>query len=142
MCNRCLPVPARIKWEQLQSEALLRIFRGFHRHKNPILTASYMQYILRHGKLPRQCQAYEQFLGIYYENKHFYGINICLKNRNLFTLDGLNHSQIENHSINNTYKAYAKIFNITHIKIVILKRKQSIRTNMCLPLVGAFFIQF
>ena len=67
---------------------------------------------------------------------------ICLKNKTLITTDGLNHSQNKNHSINETYKAYAKTFNIKHIRHVILKKPQSIHTNVCLPIVGAFFTHF
>ena len=91
---------ARTKWKRMHSEALLKAFKGFNHFKAPVLTASYMQYILKHRKLPKQYMAYEQFLGIYYEESHFYGLIICLRSKTLFTVDGLNKSQNPNHNIN------------------------------------------
>ena len=137
-----LPGLPRDQWPKMGSEALLKVFKAFSHLQCPLLTVSYMSFLLKHGRLPKQYTRYDKFLGILWQKHHFYAAIINLEAGHIVTFDGLNHSKIKGHNINKVYRKIAHIFKIDRIINVVLKKPQNASCNLCLPLTGTFFLHY
>ena len=140
MCSS--PDLARNQWPKIGSESLLKVFKAFSHLQCPLLTVTYMGYLLKHRRLPNQYKRYDKLLGILWERSHFYAVIINLEAKHIVTFDGLNQCKIKTHKINTVYRKLASIFEINRIINVVLKKPQSTSCNMCLPLTGTFFLHY
>ena len=126
----------------MRSEALLQVFKGFSHLQCPYLTVSYTSFLLKHERATKQYTRYDKLLGTLWERHHFYAVIINIKDGHLVTFDGLNHSKIKGHNINKVYRKIAHIFKIPRVINVVLKKAQNPSCNLCLPLVGTFFLHY
>ena len=140
MCQ--IPELPRDQWPKMRSEALLQVFKSFSHLQCPYLTVSYTSFLLKHERVPKQYIRYDRLLGTLWERHHFYAVIINKKDGHLVTFDGLNHSKCKDHNINRIYRKIAHIFKIPKVIIVVLKKAQNPSCNLCLPLVGTFFLHY
>ena len=132
----------RRQWPKLTSEALLPIFKAFSHLRCPYLTVVYTDFLLKHERVPKQFLRYDRFLSTVWIRHHFCGVIINTREKYIVTFDGLNLSQNKNNSINSTYRKFARIFQISKIFNVVLKKPQNPNYNLCLPLVATFFLHY
>ena len=140
MCE--VPEMQKGQWPRLDSESLLPIFKAFFHLRCPYLTTTYTEFLLKHGRVPKQFLGYDRFLSIIWKRHHFCGAIIDKGGKYMLTFDGLNLSEDKNNSINDTYIRFARIFKIFKMYNVVLKRPQNPKFNLCLPLVATFFLHY
>ena len=126
----------------MTSEALLPIFKSFSHLRCPYLTVAYTNFLLKHERVPKQYIRYDKFLGTLWIRHHFCAVIINTRDKYIVTFDGLNLSQYKTHNINSTYRKIARIFQISKIFNVVLKKAQDPNCNLCLPLVATFFLHY
>ena len=118
------------------------IFKSFSHLRCPYLTVVYTNFLLKHERVPKQYMRYDKFLSTVWIRHHFCAVIINTREKYIVTFDGLNLSQYKNNNINSTYRKIARIFQISKIFNVVLKKPQDPNYNLCLPLVATFFLHY